>query len=272
MPLLYKSVVEFGLDASANVLTRGFADYFVAIPFTAPVLLHMARTDSVDLAASRIVVRDDTPLAAALIARRGWTSRLAGMALVPDARRQGVGRATVMHLLAEAKARGEHAMVLEVIEQNGPAVRLYEVCGFTKRRRLLGFTAKPAGVPAVLSPLEEIDLRAMATRVTGDDLPWQISAETVANLTPPTLAFQLNDAAVAVTRTPAGAMVIRALAVGRSREERRDATQLLVALRGKFPESTCEIKAVWPEELGEIFVAAGFTRTELSQWQMEAQF
>lgn len=271
MALHFKSIVEFGLERSAEVLTQGFADYFVAIPFSAVGLVQSARSDSVDLAASPIVLRDDVPVAAALVSRRGWTSRLAAMALVPAARRQGIGRTTVMQLLADARSRGERAMVLEVIEQNEPAVRLYEACGFHRRRRLVGFAAKPAGAPAVASSLDEIDLRAMAADVTGDDLPWQISGETVANLTPPTLALRLDRAAVAVTKTAKGDIAIRSVAAPRTPEGIRNATQLLVALRGRFPENTVEIKAVWPEEMGDIFVAAGFSRTALTQWQMECR-
>lgn len=265
-------MVEFGLDRAAEVLTRGFADYFVAIPFSAAGLLQMARGDSVDYATSRVAVCDGAAAGAALIARRGWTSRLAGMALVPEARRRGAGRALVNHLLVEAKARSERAMVLEVIEQNEAAVRLYESCGFRKRRRLVGLAAKPAGAAAIPTALAEIDLRELASGITGADLPWQVSAETAATLTPPTLGFQLNNSAVAVTRTAAGQMVIRALATARTPASIREATQLLVALRAAFPESGCEIKAVWPEEMSDIFVGAGFTRTPLTQWQMEIQF
>lgn len=261
-------MVEAGLDRSADVLTRGFADYYVAIPFSSAALLQLARTDSVDFAASRIVLRDGTPAGAALIARRGWTSRLAGMSLLPDARRQGIGRALVMHLLAEAKARGERAMVLEVIEQNEPAVRLYENCGFRKVRRLVGYAAEPAPEPAEAPSLEEIDLRAMAAFIVRDDLPWQVSAENVANLTPPSRAFRLSGAVVAITPTASGDIAVRAVAESKSAPDTRAAAELLSALRRKFPGRRCEIKAVWPEELGEIFSAAGFTRTALTQWQM----
>ena len=103
--------VTDGLERAAAVLARAFEDYFVRIPFTLEVLLNAARVDSVDLASSRIFLRDGAAVGGALIARRGWTSRLAGMAIVPEARRGGVGRAAVLHLLVEAKARGDRTMV-----------------------------------------------------------------------------------------------------------------------------------------------------------------
>ena len=106
-------------------------------------LVQATRVDSVDLASSCIFVRDGTAIGGALIARRGWTSRLAGMAVVPEARRSGVGRAVMHHLLGEAKARKDRRMVLEVIEQNTAAVNLYRAVGFRQIRRLIGF-AGPA--------------------------------------------------------------------------------------------------------------------------------
>src|SRR5688572_32117822 len=166
MNLEFPSMADYGLERAAEVLTRGFEDYFVRIPFTLGTLLNAARTDSVDFTSSRIFVRDGGAVGGALIARRGWTTRLAGMAITPEARRTGVGRAAVLQLLAEAKARGDRTMVLEVIEQNTAAVELYRACGFQTIRRLIGF-AGPAPSDATLSPnLSEIDLREVADAVT----------------------------------------------------------------------------------------------------------
>ena len=79
-------VAEFGLGETVELLNRGFADYFVPIQLNLAAFLHMVRGDGIDLFASRAVLRDGEAVGVALIARRGWTSRLAGMALVPEAR------------------------------------------------------------------------------------------------------------------------------------------------------------------------------------------
>jgi ribosomal protein S18 acetylase RimI-like enzyme len=94
----------------------------------------------VDLELSRVILHAARPVGVALLARRGWTSRLAAMSILPDARGRGIGAVCVRQLLDEAKTRGDQSMTLEVIEQNEPAVRLYEKCGFAKMRRLLGFS------------------------------------------------------------------------------------------------------------------------------------
>lgn len=272
MTFTYPSVLEFGLTEASDVLTRGFADYFVPIASSPAVLLGMARSDSVDLAVSRVAVRDGLAVGAALIARRGWTARLAGMAIVPEARRSGVGRALVQQLLDEAKTRGERAMVLEVIEQNEPAVKLYERSEFQKVRRLTGHGGKPA-VPARAVPplLEEIDPRELA-RLIGEhglpDIPWQLSAETIAHATPPALAFRLGPSALLISNPAADVIGIRALVTERAARGLGHSQALLRAVMARFPGKEWRASAVYPEDMGATFTAAGLARTPLSQWQM----
>lgn len=272
MPFAFPSVLDFGLEPAAQVFTRGFADYFVPIASSPAILLGMARADSVDLTVSRVAVLDGQPVAAALIARRGWTSRLAGMAVVPEARKRGVGQAFMAQLLAEAKARGERTMVLEVIEQNAPAVRLYEHCGFQKIRRLTGHGGRPA-IPAhaAAAALEEIDPRELSAMVSGHglpNLPWQISPETIAHATPPAIAFRFGASAVLLTNPAADVVGIRALVTQRDQRGRGSSLALLRAVMARYPGKEWRSSAIFPEEMGEAFTSAGLARTPLSQWQM----
>ncbi len=212
MNLTYQSVLEFGLE-SANILcNQGFSDYLVPVQMPVAGLLMMARQDSVDLTLSRVVFGDGQPVGVALIARRGWTSRLAAMAVIPEARAQGVGEACVRRLFAEAKARGDKAMTLEVIEQNPPAVRLYEKCGFRIDRRLVGYVGKPKIETSKLE-LEEVDIREAARALIAygpPDLPWQLSGETLAQAGPPGVAYRGDGAYIALSNPAALTIGIRA--------------------------------------------------------------
>ncbi|MBA4138584.1 MAG: GNAT family N-acetyltransferase [Opitutus sp.] len=272
MTFTYPSVQEFGLDRASDVLTRGFSDYFVPITSSPAILLAMARGDSVDLTVSRVAVLDGEPVAVGLIARRGWTSRLAGMAVVATARKRGVGQALVNQLLDEAKARGERTMVLEVIEQNESAVKLYERSGFQIVRRLTGHGGKPE-VPARAVPpmLEEIDARELARLVSEHglpDLPWQLSAETIAHATPPAVAWRLGPAALLLSNPAADVVAIRAIVTERAARGLGHSQALLRAVMAKFPGKEWRASAIYPEEMGSTFTSAGLTRTPLSQWQM----
>ena len=98
------------------------------------------------------------------------------MAVVPEARGRGVGKWLMAQLIAEAKARGERVMVLEVIEQNEPAVRLYKGCGFHTQRRLVSYALAQAEEMAEVEP-EEVDPRELgrsypvAAAMQGDAKP-----------------------------------------------------------------------------------------------------
>ncbi len=259
-------MLDFGVEPSAEVLARAFDDYLVKIPFSGPMLLNLARTDSIDLALSCVVLSSGAPVAGALIARRGWTNRLAAMAIVPGARRSGIGRALVTRLLEEARARGDRRMVLEVIEQNTAAVELYRNAGFNTIRRLIGYAGPPPPVDEVASGLIEADLRdvgAAVTRHAPPDFPWQLSGETIAQLAPPAVGYRLNDSWIAITDPAQPVVAIRAL-------EGPEAIALVRAVIGRHPsKSEWRFNPIWPEELSGILDPLGLPRTALSQWQMQ---
>ena len=74
--------------------------------------------------------------------------------------------------------------------------------------------------------------------------------------------LELADACVAVSGLAGAAAIIRAATPVPS------LVPLLQAMHATFPQRTWELKAIWPEEHAALFTAAGFYRTELSQWQM----
>jgi len=270
LPVEFRSVLDFGLDPAAALATQGFADYVIPIPWSAAGVLTMVRQDSVDLGASRVVVADGREVGVAFVARRGWTSRLAAMAVVPDARGRGVGDACVRHLLAEARARGERSMTLEVIEQNEPAVRLYKRCGFRTDRRLVGFEGEPADGGSA-GHAEATDLREIARALIAHgpaDLPWQLSGETLAQLGPPAVGYRGEDAWVALSDPTAPAVAIRALITDPRSRRRGSATALLRAMVARHRGRKWRVPAIWPEESSGPFERIGLRRTSLSQLQM----
>ncbi len=272
MATVFTSIEQFGLARTAEVLTSAFADYFVRIPFTEAALQHAEALDSVDFAESPVVLLDGVPVGVALIARRGSVSRLAGMAIVPTARRQGVARALMTHLLSAARTRGDRRMVLEVIEQNTAAVQLYEKVGFVRQRRLVGFAgpapASLAPVPALM-PASLNEVGAAMNRLDGEvGWPWQISGETVARLQPSACGYTLDGAWVALLNPDAPVVGIRALAVDEPGHHGGNAVRLLHAVMARHPAKEWRISALWPEEFADWFTRAGLIRQELTQWQM----
>jgi hypothetical protein len=203
------------------------------------------------------------------------------MAIVPEARRTGAGRAAVLHLLAEAKARGDRAMLLEVIEQNTAAVELYRACGFKEIRRLIGFAGSPPSDASLSSNLIEADVREVAAAVTRyglPDLPWQLSGETLAQVTPPCVAYRLGGAWIALSDPAQAIVTIRGLiaepaAIGDGTPPCRDReAALLRAVMAKHPgRDEWRLSALWPEELASMVAPAGLSRSPLTQWQMRRE-
>ena len=269
-PLSLKPANEFTIPQLADLMTRGFEGYFVPINITDTILLTMLRRDGIDLTSSRVILKEDEPSGLALIARRGWTSRLAAMGIVSTARNGGTGTWAMQQLIAEAQARGEKEMLLEVIEQNTAGVKLYEKVGFTKTRRLVGYRLENPPVESE-EELEEIDILDLARQVTHHglkDLPWQLSGTTIANHTPPSRAYRLNDAYCLISNPDAEHIVISSMLVkSRSRGAGLSAV-LMRALFARFPNKVWHVSPIFPEEMGVIFEQVGMTRETLSQWQM----
>jgi ribosomal protein S18 acetylase RimI-like enzyme len=194
MFLTFQSISDCGIDLAAQVGAQGFADYFVPVQITPAAILSMVRQDSLDLSLSRVIFQADQPVGLALIARRGctnWTSRLAGMCVIPAARGSGVGAWSVARLLAEARSRGDRSLTLEVIQQNTPALRLYEKCGFHIDRALVAYSGESSALQPDLE-LESVDIRVVARELVAHgppDLPWQLSGETLAQVGPPSVAY-----------------------------------------------------------------------------------
>jgi putative acetyltransferase len=68
----------------------------------------------------------------ALIEKSPGTGRLVRMSVDRHHRGRGIGRALVTHLVAEARARGYHRVVIETNDDWWDAIGLYRACGFVE--------------------------------------------------------------------------------------------------------------------------------------------
>ena len=65
--------------------------------------------------------------------------RILSLAVDPDARRQGVARALLKEAEKRVRELGSRELVLELREDNAPALALYESLGFRQTGTLLGY-------------------------------------------------------------------------------------------------------------------------------------
>jgi hypothetical protein len=89
-----------------------------------------------DLDASRVAVEDGEPVGLALLGRRGGEGWIGGVGVVAARRRGGLGRGLMDAVTEEARGRGVERLQLEVLEQNAPAIALYESLGWRRVRDL----------------------------------------------------------------------------------------------------------------------------------------
>lgn len=238
------------------------------------------RAENLDPFASRLYYSNETLAAAVMIARRGWTSRLAAMAVALDFRGRGLGKNLMKVTLEEAILRKDRRMILEVIEQNPAAVSLYAGVGFRSTRRLVGYDFVHSGAGNVVSDLDrlqEIDPFIVARLVLAEgepDLPWMLMPETLAAATPPVQAFHLENIAFAIVADPnAEKIVIRTLLVRRAHQRQGWGSRLLGALEARFADRSLMIPTVVPENMAHgLFRRAGWQRHALNQFEMKIEF
>jgi ribosomal protein S18 acetylase RimI-like enzyme len=131
---------ELALVEQARIFNLAFAGYLAGwSEMDAAALVRFLCAQGADLCYSRFVRVSGTIVGFGYINRTGNVPRLAGMGTVPAARRTGAAAYLLSQLREEAKTRGDAAMMLEVFEQNIPALALYRRYGFTKTARLLGW-------------------------------------------------------------------------------------------------------------------------------------
>ncbi len=255
-----------------------FEGYIVPVRVTPDGWERRFRGEHLDPFASRVYEHEGRPAAVLFITRRGWTSRVGAMAVAKDLRGTGVGRRVMQHAIAHARDRGDHALLLEVIEQNTPAVKLYASLGFRVARRLVGWRwappAEQGGAADALREIDPLEASRVMHREAETDLPWQLAPESLSAATAPARAFALQDRAFALVGNPlAETLTVSALVVPRAHRRQGWGTRMLRALAAAFPGRPWQVVAIVPEDLApEFFIHAGWQRSAITQFEMRMDF
>jgi ribosomal-protein-alanine N-acetyltransferase len=92
-----------------------------------------------------IAAQGGAPLGLLLLGLAADEAEVITLAVLPEARRRGVGAALVAAAAREARARGAARLFLEVAEDNAPARALYAAAGFVQVGRRKGYYARAEG-------------------------------------------------------------------------------------------------------------------------------
>jgi len=265
-----KSALEYPLAELARLFTESFKDYYIPVKFNEQVLIEIVRRDSMDLSVSRVLLSDGEPVGIALVARRGWDNRVGGMGIIPEMRGKTAGSWMMERLVEEAKERNTRKLWLEVIEANTRAIRIYEKQGFQKFRRLVGFggSMEPDNSG---SQLQEVDLREFGQIVNSQglaDLPWQISGETLAVLSNPSMVIKNGPVYAAISNPEAEHVVIWSLLVMPEARGQGLAVKMLRNISSKYKDKVWHVPPLCPEEAAHPFRKVGMKEEKSAQWQM----
>jgi ribosomal protein S18 acetylase RimI-like enzyme len=269
-----RPVAECTAAQVADSLTKSFEGYVMPVNVTAQGYERRFRPEHVDPFASYVHFQESGPVAVILVARRGWSSRIAAMAVAPGVRGRGLGKLIMQDAIVKAVERGDRSVLLEVFEHNTPAVNLYEGLGFRPVRRLVGYQRDPGrAAPEVTDTLHELDPLDFARVVAREGepgLPWMLAAETLSGAVAPARALHLDHRAYALIGDPvANVIPLVALVVPHAHRRTGWGTRLMQALFADYPDKTWSIPQLVPEEFAPTFFArCGWKLMETNQLEM----
>lgn len=260
---------EVALAEQARIFNLAFAGYLIGwSEMDAGALARFLCAQGADLCYSRLVRRNGVTVGFAYINRTGNIPRLAGMGTIRKARRIGAAAHLLSHLLEESKTRGDAAMVLEVFEQNLPALSLYRRFGFQDVSPLFGWRraakiATPEQQFKGINEIAVIDAIQKPNAFEYPEIPWQISRHAVLKVSG-ARAFGNGPACVVIGDTTVQPTRIHAALA--AKQDWKALRNVLAAVIHQFPNCEFTAPAIFPEQFGvEIFEPLGFVREPLNQ-------
>ncbi len=265
------------LDEQTRVFNEAFSGYLAgSMQHDTASFGRVLSAQGVDLCYSRFARRANAPAGFGFINRTGEISRLCGMGVVPEARRQGLAAQLLGRLVDEAKERGDRAMTLECFEQNSAAIPLYRDHGFREVARLFGWrraarSTKPkTGAPG----WQEIPILDAVRSHCGSEypeLPWQISRHAAVKVAA-AKAFSVAGSSIVATNQSASPIRIYGM-FSHKGDAWPEWRSVLMTLLDCLPEREFFAPAIFPEKFGdEIFAPLGFIREPLNQFLMRLDF
>lgn len=275
----FTSAEQVEPQALAECFNASFANYVAGsmVLDTAGLATFLAR-QGFDPALSRVALdAAGRPLGFVFIGRRqerdGPRCRVGAMGLLPETRGSGLAQRLLEAVIAEASARGDHAIELEVFAQNPRAHRLYRSFGFADVMPLHGYSAPASAVqgstadtqpPRILSLPKAADWLAQQ-RV---DLPFQQSAHLLRASGTRGIAWQAGSALV-VFDVQAGQGTLALRVVHDAQPSGSDLTGLVARLAADHPTLRLQIPALLAPQLGgDVLQRLGFERQTLHQYLM----
>ncbi|MGI6358241.1 MAG: GNAT family N-acetyltransferase [Bacillota bacterium] len=140
LPISRLRADRLSTQALCELWNQAFVDYFVPMQLTRERFMALVRHELVSLPDSFVAFAGGRAVGLALLGLRAEGRKtagyVAGTAVVPDYRRQGLGRMLMQALLDQAKDLSVGRITLTAVSENASAIQLYQQLGFKIVRHL----------------------------------------------------------------------------------------------------------------------------------------
>jgi GNAT superfamily N-acetyltransferase len=160
-PIVCRPVSEVDFDTFTAAFNHAYSDYFMPTVMTPASFQALMIRDDLDPAVSVAALDSGVIVGTGLLGIRGRTGWIGGMGVIPERRRQGIGRQMMHYLLDRAREHRLAEVTLEVIERNRGAYELYRQVGFADQRFLLVLDRAPAEKPGLPLPQYPVESRPL---------------------------------------------------------------------------------------------------------------
>lgn len=265
------SLADVSLSQASDVLNMAYEGYIVPVTFDPVSLARRIQAEHIDLVSSQLLARGQETVGILLIARRGNVSRIAALGVAKHLRGAGIGKQAVAHAIAEARARGDNRLVLEVIETNEKAISTYGKAGFERRRALVGYMHDPDEPKNGAIPCSMDAALPLLIGSYPRDTSWQAAPICFAGASAPIEALQTPDETAAALVDASGqAARLLAFAVHPAKRRNGIGRRFMASLLGHFPNKSWTIPAILPaSQAAEFLISSGWLQSALTQLEME---
>jgi len=160
-PIVCQPVSEVDFDTFTAAFNHAYSDYFLPTVMTPASFRALMVRDDLDPDTSVAALDNGIIVGTGLLGIRDRTGWIGGMGVIPERRRQGIGRQMMDYLLHRAREHHLTEVALEVIEKNLGAHKLYRQVGFTEQRYLLVLDREPGTLPDRLHSPFQIESRPL---------------------------------------------------------------------------------------------------------------
>jgi ribosomal protein S18 acetylase RimI-like enzyme len=232
---------------------EAFADYYVDTSgVTETMLYNRAIKNGVDFGLSVGAVAGDEMVGVTIVGCDRWKGVAAafdiGTGIVPDYRGKGIAKRMFEFAVPELRNRGVEKFVLEVIQENEPAIKAYKGAGFNVTREFDCFNWKPNGAPQLPHDIRPVDREVLSELESHLDWrpSWENSFASIRRIPDDVMMY-----GAFVEDVCAGVIVyyplinwITTLVVKREYRRRGVATALLAHFARKRPEGIDAVKLI----------------------------